>query len=180
MLSDPFTIIVSLSKLQCAFISEDSHMRFLFQCLPLGSGTALLRSTWEFTSSRMWSTEEGNGKPLQYSCFENPMYSRKRQNDRILKEGPPRSVGAQYATEDQWKNKSRKNGEMEPKKNNTHLWIWLVVEARSDAIRAILHRNLECQVHESRLIGSGQTGDGKSECRHSRNQRTKMDWNGWI
>ena len=45
-------------------------------------------------SDRMWSTEEGNGKPLQYSCLENPMNSMKRQNDRILKEELPRSVGA--------------------------------------------------------------------------------------
>ena len=51
-------------------------------------------------SDRMWSTEEGNGKPLQYSCLENPMNSMKRQNDRILKEELPRSVGAQYATGD--------------------------------------------------------------------------------
>ena len=51
-------------------------------------------------SDRMWSTEEGNGKPLQYSCLENPMNSMKRQNDRILEEELPRSVGAQYATGD--------------------------------------------------------------------------------
>ena len=50
---------------------------------------------------RMWSTGEGNGKPLQYSCLENPMNSRKRQNDRIPKEELPRSIGAQYATGDQ-------------------------------------------------------------------------------
>ena len=61
------------------------------------------------------STGEGNGKPLQYSCLENPMNSRKRQNDRILKEELPRSVGAQYATRDQWRNNSKKNEEMEPK-----------------------------------------------------------------
>ena len=53
-------------------------------------------------ADRMWSTGEGNGKPLQYSCLENPMNSMKRQNDRILKEELPRSVGAQYATGDQW------------------------------------------------------------------------------
>ena len=52
-------------------------------------------------SDRMWSTGERNGKPLQYSCLENPMDSMKRQNDRILKEKFPRSVGAQYATGDQ-------------------------------------------------------------------------------
>ena len=66
-------------------------------------------------SDRMWSSGEGNGKPLQYSCLENPMNSTKRQNDRILKEGLPRSVGAQHATGDQWRNNSRKNEGMEPK-----------------------------------------------------------------
>ena len=63
----------------------------------------------------MWSTGEGNGKTLQYSCLENPMNSMKRQNDRILKEKLPRSVGAQYATGDQWRNNSRKNKEVKPK-----------------------------------------------------------------
>ena len=66
-------------------------------------------------SDRMWSTGEGSGKPLQYSCLENPMNSMKRQNDRILKYELPRSVDAQYATGDQWKNNSRKNEGMEPK-----------------------------------------------------------------
>ena len=66
-------------------------------------------------SYRMWSTGEGNGKPLQYSCLENPMNSMKRQNDTILKEELLRSVGAQYATGDQWRNNSRKNEGMEPK-----------------------------------------------------------------
>ena len=61
------------------------------------------------------STGEGNDKPLQYSCLENPMNSIKRQNDRILKEELPRSVGARYATEYQWRNNSRKNEGMEPK-----------------------------------------------------------------
>ena len=65
--------------------------------------------------ARMWSTGEGNGKPLQYSCLENPMNSMKRQNDRITKEELPRSLGAQYATGDQWRNTSRKNKGMEPK-----------------------------------------------------------------
>ena len=63
----------------------------------------------------MWSTGEGNGKPLQYSCLENPMNSMKRQNDRTLKDELPRLVGAQYATGDQWRNNSRKNEETEPK-----------------------------------------------------------------
>ena len=69
-------------------------------------------------SDRMWSTGEGNGKPLQYSFLETgnfPTNSMKRQNDRILKEELPRSVGAKYATGDQWRNNSRKNEETEPK-----------------------------------------------------------------
>ena len=64
---------------------------------------------------RMWSTGEGNGKPLQYSCLENPMNSMKRQNDRILKKELSRSLGAQYATGEEWRNNSRKNEGMEPK-----------------------------------------------------------------
>ena len=66
-------------------------------------------------SDTMWSTGEGNGKSLQYSCLENPMNSMKRQNDRILKEELQRSVGAQYATGDQWRNNSGKKEGMEPK-----------------------------------------------------------------
>ena len=57
-------------------------------------------------SDRMWFTGEGNGKLLQYSCLKNPMNNMRRQNDRILKEELPRSVGAQYATGDQWTNNS--------------------------------------------------------------------------
>ena len=72
-------------------------------------------------SDRMRSTGEGNGKPLQYSCLENPMNSMKRQNDSILKEELPRSVGAQYATGDQWRNNYRKNEVIELKQNNTQL-----------------------------------------------------------
>ena len=64
---------------------------------------------------KMWSTGEGNVKPLQYSCHENSMNSMKRQKDRTLKDELPRSVGAQYATGDQWRNNYRKNEEMEPK-----------------------------------------------------------------
>ena len=63
----------------------------------------------------MWSTGEENGKPLQYSCLENPMNSMKRQKDRTLKDELPRSVGTQYATGDQWRNNSRKNEETESK-----------------------------------------------------------------
>ena len=66
-------------------------------------------------SDRMCPTGEGNGKSLQFSCLENPMNSRKRQNKRTLKEELPRSVGTQYVTGDQWRNNSRKNEGMEPK-----------------------------------------------------------------
>ena len=66
-------------------------------------------------SDRMWSTGEGNGKPLQYSCLENPTNSMKRQKDRTLKDELPRLIGAQYATGDQWRNNSTKNEGIEPK-----------------------------------------------------------------
>ena len=74
-------------------------------------------------SDRMWSTGEGNGKPLQDSFVENPMNSMKRQNDRIQKEELSRSVGAQYATGYQWRNNSRKNEGLKQSKNNTQLWM---------------------------------------------------------
>ena len=67
------------------------------------------------SSDKMWSTGEGNSKPLQYSCLENPMNSVKRQKDRTLKDELPRLVGAQYTTGDQWRSNSRKNEETEPK-----------------------------------------------------------------
>ena len=67
------------------------------------------------SSDKMWSTGEGNGRLLQYSCLENPMNSMKRQKYRTLKDELPKSIGAQYATGDQWRNNSRKSEEMEPK-----------------------------------------------------------------
>ena len=87
-------------------------------------------------SDRMWSTGEGNGKPLQYTCLENPMNSMKRQNDRILKEILPRSVGAQYATGDEWKNNSRKNERMEPKQKQYPVVDVTGDRARSDAVKS--------------------------------------------
>ena len=82
-------------------------------------------------SDRTWSTGEGNGKSLQYSCLENPMNSMKRQNDRILKEELPRSVGAQYATGDQMRNNSRKKEGMEPKQKQ-----YTVVDVTGDRSKA--------------------------------------------
>ena len=78
-------------------------------------------------SDRMWSTGEGNGKPLQHSCLENTMNCMKRQNDRTLKGELPRLVSAQYATGDQWRNNSRKNEGMEPKQKQ-----YPVVDATGD------------------------------------------------
>ena len=68
------------------------------------------------SSDKMWSTGEGTGKLLQYSCFKNPMNSMKRQKDMTLKAEFPRLVGAQYATGEEWRNNTRKNEEMEPKR----------------------------------------------------------------
>ena len=90
-------------------------------------------------SDRMWSTGEGNGKPLQYSCLENPMNSMKRQNDSILKEELPRSVGAQYSTGDQWRNTSRKNEGMEPRQKQ-----YPVVDATGDRSKVQCYKQQYC------------------------------------
>ena len=75
------------------------------------------------SSDETWSTGEGNGTPLQYSCLENPMNSMKRQKHKTLKDELPRWEGAQYVTGDQWRNNSRKNEETEPKQKQYPLWI---------------------------------------------------------
>ena len=87
------------------------------------------------SSEQTWSTGEWNGKPLQHSCLENSMKSMKRQKDRTLKDELPSSVGAQYATGDQWRNNSRKNEGMEPKKKQ-QLWMGQVIEASFDAVKS--------------------------------------------
>ena len=79
-------------------------------CMATQDGPVIVES-----SDKTWSAGEGNGKPLQYSCLENPMNSMKRQKDRILKDELPRSVGAQNATGEKWRNKSRKNEKAKPK-----------------------------------------------------------------
>ena len=88
-------------------------------------------------SDIMWSTEEGNGKPLQYSCLENAKNSMKMQNDRIVKEELPRSVSAQYATGDQWRNSSRKNEGMELKEKQ-----YPVVDMTGDRSKTIVQLQL--------------------------------------
>ena len=135
----------------------------------------------EKRSDRMWSTGEGNGKPLRYSCRENPMNSMKNQKDRTLKDELPRLVHAQYATEDQWRNNSRKNEGMEPKQKQHPL-----VDVTGNRSKVRCCKEQYCietwnvrSVNQGKFE-SGQTGDGKSERRHFRNQWTKMEWNGWI
>ena len=87
-------------------------------------------------SDKMWSTGEGNGKPLQYSCLENLVNNMRRQNNRTLKEELPRSVGVQYATGDQWRNNSRRNEGMEPKQKQYRAVDVTVIEARSYAVKS--------------------------------------------
>ena len=87
-------------------------------------------------SDRTWSAGEGNGKPLQYSCLENPMNNMKRQNDRIPKEELSRSLGAQYATGDQWRSNSRKNEGMEPKQKQYPAVDVTGDRSKSDAVKS--------------------------------------------
>ena len=100
--------------------SQSNHTRAtaLSNSMKLSHARGATQNGWVMVerSDRMWSTGEGNGKPLQYSCLESPI---NRRNDRILKEELPRSVGTHYATGDQWRNNSKKNEGMEPEKNNT-------------------------------------------------------------
>ena len=88
---------------------------------------------------RMWSTGEGNGKPLQYSYLENPMNSMKSQKDRTLKDELPSLVGVQYATRNQWRNNSRKNEEMEPKQK-----YHLVVDVTDDRSKVQCYKEQYC------------------------------------
>ena len=84
----------------------------------------------------MWSTGERNGKPLQYSCLENPMNSMKRLKDRTLTDELPRLVGAQYG--DQWRNNSRKNDEMEPKQKQNPVEDRTDDGSKKDAIKSTI------------------------------------------
>ena len=86
-------------------------------------------------SVKMWFTGERNGKPLQYSCLENPMNSMKRQKDRRLKDELPQLIGAQYTTGDYWRNNSRKNEEMEPKQKQ-HPGVDVTCDGNKDAVKS--------------------------------------------
>ena len=125
----------------------------------------------------MWSTGEGNGKPLQYSYLENPMNSMKRKKHRTLKDELPRSVGAQYATGDQWRNNSRKNEGIEPKQKQ-----YPAVDVTGDRSKVQCWKEQYCTgTWTVRSMNQGKleaARNGKSGRRHSWNQRTKMDWNG--
>ena len=87
-------------------------------------------------SDKTWSTGEGNSKPLQYSCLENPMNIIKRQKDRTLKDALLRLLGAQYATREEWRNNFRKNKEMEPKEKQCP-----VVDVTGDGSKSNVVRN---------------------------------------
>ena len=115
------------------------------------------------------------GMANHFSCLENPMNSMKRQNDRILKEVLLRSVGAQYATGGQWRNNYRKNTGLEPKQKQ---YPAVDVTGNRSKVRCCKEQYCIGTWNESRQIGSGQTGDGKSKRGRFRNQRKKMDWNG--
>ena len=122
-------------------------------------------------SDKTWSTEEGNGKPPQYSCLENPMNSLKKQKDRTLKDELLRLVHAQYATGHQWSNNSRKNEGMEPKQKQ-----YPVVDVTGDRSKVPCCKEQYCigtwnvrSMNQGKLQ-SGQTGAVKSEHRHFKNQ----------
>ena len=130
-------------------------------------------------SDRAWSTGEGNDKPLQYSCLENPMNSLKRQNDRIPKKELPRSLGAQYATGDQWRNNSRKNEGMEPKQKQ---YPAVHVTGHRSKIRCCKEQYF-IGIWNVRSMNQGKLDVVKQEMARVNvdilgNQRTKMDWNG--
>ena len=87
-------------------------------------------------SGKTWSIGEGNGKPLQYSCLENPMKSMKRQKYMTLKDELPRSVGVHYATGEEWRNNPRKNEEMKPKQKQCP-----VVDVTGDRSKALWYKS---------------------------------------
>ena len=129
------------------------------------------------SSDKMWSTGEGNGKPLQYSCIKNPMNSRKRQKEWTQKDQLPRSVGVQYATGFQWRNNSRKNEGMELKQNQ-----YSIVDVTGDRSKVRCCKEQYCiGTWNVRSMNQGKLVVVKQEIvnvGHSRNQQAKVDWNG--
>ena len=136
-------------------------------------------------SDKMWSTGGGNDKPLQYSCLENPMNSQKRQNNSTLKDELSRSIGAQCATGDQWRNNSRKNEETEPQPKRKKKKKSLVVDVTGDGSKVWCYKKQYCiGTWNVRSMNQGKLEVVKQEMARVsicfRNQQTKMDWNGWI
>ena len=133
------------------------------------------------SSDKIWSAGNGNGKPLQYSCLENPVNSVKRQKDMTLKDELPRSVGAQCATGEQWRNSSRKNEELKSKQKQHP-----VVDMTGDGSKVWCCKEQYCiGTWKVRSMNQGKLEVVKqkmvkSEHQHFRNQWTEMDWNGWI
>ena len=131
------------------------------------------------SSDKTWSIGKGNGKPLQYSCLENPTNSMKRQKDRTLKEELPRSVGAQYTTGDQWKNNSRKNKEMLPKQQQQP-----VVDVTGNRSKVRCYKEQYCiGTWNVRSMNQGKLEVVKQEMKRVNVNilgisKTKMDWNG--
>ena len=130
------------------------------------------------SSDNMWSPGEGNGKPLQYSCLENPMNSMKRQENRTLKEELSRSIVAQYATGDQWRNNSRKNEEMEPKQKQHP-----VVDLTGDGSKVLCCKEQYCiRSWNVRSMNQGKLEVIKQEMARVNvdilGNSSKMDWNG--
>ena len=120
--------------------SQSNHTRTtaLSNSMKLSHDRGATQDGWVMVekSDRMWSTGEGNGKPLQYSCLEYPMSSMKRQNDRILKEKLPRSVGAHMLLEISGEITPERMKGWSQSKKNTQLWMCLVIEARYDAVKS--------------------------------------------
>ena len=110
-------------------------------------------------SEKMWSTGDGNGKPFQYSCLENPMNSMKRQKDRTLKDEHPRSVSAQYATGNQWRNNSRKNEGMEAKQKQ-----YPVLDETGDTSKVLCCKEQYCiRIWNVRSMNQGKLELGKQK-----------------
>ena len=110
---------------------SDSVKLWAMPCKATQDGRVVVES-----SDKTWSTGEGNGKSLQYSCLENPMNSMKRQKDRTLRDELPGSVGAQYPTGDQWRKTPERMKRQSQSKNDTQLWMWLVTEAKTHALKS--------------------------------------------
>ena len=157
---------------------------------------AMIRKLYETTSHTMWGHPRRTGHGGEF--WQNVVHWRRewqttsvflpwephvqyeKEKDRTLKDELPRSVGAQYATGDQWRNNSRKNEDMEPKQKQGP-----AVDVTGDGSKVQCYKEQYCigtwNVRSmNQGIGNGQTGDGKSEHWHFRDQWTKMDWNGWI